>query len=197
MSEFEEKSAEWYESFEESLAEADCELNAAEFQGILAGMIAAGVKSNDKKWLSTILDVANDGNLLPDEARDQLTELFRESLQAFEQQDALAPILLPGDEYPLVDRLEALSLWCQGFLLGFGLQLGSRSTDSNEVAESLQDISEISQLEIEGDDSEESQSALLTVTEHIRVAVKMIYLEIVLKGQEQAKSSIAGNQTVH
>lgn len=197
MSEFEEKSAEWYESFEESLAEADCELNAAEFQGILSGMLSAGVKGSDNKWLATILEVANDGNSLPSEARDQLVELFKQSQLAFTHQDALAPILLPGDDYPLVDRLEALSLWCQGFLLGFGLKSGGQATDNKEVAESLQDISEISQLEIEGDDSEESQSALLTVTEHIKVAVKVIYLEIVFKQQNQAKSSITGNQTVH
>ncbi len=197
MSEFEEKSAEWYESFEESLAEADCELSASEFQGILSGMISAGADGSNHQWLVTLLEVANDANSLPSEARDQLIELFKQSQLAFTQQDALAPILLPSDEYPLVDRLEALSLWCQGFLLGFGLQFGNQATDNKEVAESLQDISEISQLEIEGDESEESQSALLTVTEHIKVAVKVIYLEIVFKQQNQAKSSQTGNQTVH
>ncbi len=197
MSEFEENSAQWYESFEESLADADCEINAAEFQGILAGMISAGLTAENQKWLPTLLEVANQGNPLPEVALGQLKSLFEQSLLAFEQQDLLAPLLLPGDDYPLVDRLEALSLWCQGYLLGFGLQLGKQSAENKEVAESLNDISQISQLEVAADDSEDSQSALLTVVEHIKVAVKVIYLEMVVKNQRTKSANLTGNQTLH
>jgi uncharacterized protein len=197
MSKFAEKSTEWYESFEESLADADCEINAAEFQGILAGMISAGLNNNDKQWYNTILEVANQGNQLPEAASLQLRSLFEESQSAFKNEEMLAPILLPGDDYPLVDRLEALSLWCQGYLLGFGLQLGSQPADNKEVLESLQDISEISQLEVSSDDSEDSQAAFLTVVEHIKVAVKVIYLEMVFKKLAQPVSQASVNKTLH
>jgi len=197
MSEFEENSPSWYESFEESLTDAECEISASEFQGILAGMISTGLKPTDKKWLTTILEVANDGHSLPEEGINQLNNLFAESQKAFSEHDVLALILLPGDDYPLIDRLEALSLWSQGYLLGFGLQRGNASITSPEVSESLQDISEIAQIEIASDDSEDSQTAFLTLVEHVKVAVKVIYLELVFKNQPAKVKPVAGNQTYH
>ena len=113
------------------------------------------------------------------------------------QQDMLAPLLLPDDEYPLIDRLEALSLWCQGFLLGFGLQFGDQSIDNSEITESLQDISDISQLEVSADEGEDAQIALVTVMEHIKVAVKVIYLELVIKKELNDVNSVGGNDTYH
>ncbi|MBV1911540.1 MAG: UPF0149 family protein [Kangiellaceae bacterium] len=197
MSEFEENSPNWYESFEESLANADCEINASEFQGVLAGMISAGLKQSDDKWLGTILEVANDGQPLSEDGARQLKKLYIESHKAFREQEVLAPILLPGEDYPLVDRIESLSLWSQGYLLGFGLQLGDASLESPEVSESLQDISEIAQLDLSADDSEESQVALLTLIEHIKVAVKVVYLELVYKLESVDVKPAVGNDTFH
>lgn len=197
MNEFEENSPSWYESFEETLADAECEISASEFQGIVAGMISTGLKSSDNQWLATILEVANDGKSLPDDGLTQLKKLFVETQSAFAEDDMLAPILLPGEDYPLVDRLEALSLWSQGYLLGFGLQRGNQSISSPEVSESLQDISEIAQIEIASDDSEDSQSAFLTLVEHVKVAVKVVYLELVVKNQLTKVKPAAGNKTYH
>jgi len=197
MNDFEQNSGDLYETFDDLLAEADCEINASEFQGILAGMISAGLKSTDKHWQSIIVEVANEGHALSKEVLEATQNVFAESQNAFTQQDMLAPILLPDDTYPLIDRLEALSFWCHGFLLGFGLQFGDQSIDSSEIAESLQDISEISQLELSTDESEESQIALVTVTEHIKVAVKVIYLELVIKKELNDATSVDGNDTYH
>lgn len=197
MSEFEEKSPEWYESFEETLANVECEISASEFQGILSGMISSGLKASDKQWLSTILEVANDGQSISDAGVAQLQELFIESQNAFKEPDLLAPILLPGEDYPLADRIEAVSQWSQGYLLGFGLQLGDTPITGSEVSESLQDISEIAQLEVASDESDDSQMALLTLVEHIKVAVKVIYLELVSKKLVNKPSPVKGNDTFH
>ncbi len=197
MNDFSQNFENLYESFDDILAEADCEINASEFQGILAGMISGGLKSTDKHWQSVILDIANDGHALSADALSELEKVFAESQQAFIDQNVLAPILLPDEEYPLIDRLEAMSFWCQGFLLGFGLQLGDTSIDNSEITESLQDISEISQLELTTDDSEEAKFALNTLIEHIKVAVKMIYMELVIKKELVDVNSVDGNDTYH
>lgn len=197
MNDFEQNSGDLYETFDNLLAEADCEISASEFQGILAGMISAGLKSTDKHWQSVIVGVANEGHALSKEVLEATRNIFAESQSAFMQQDMLAPLLLPDDKYPLIDRLEALSFWCQGFLLGFGLHFGDQSIDSSEISESLQDISEISQLELSTDESEESQIALVTVMEHIKVAVKVIYLELVIKKELNDANSVDGNDTYH
>ena len=197
MSDFTQNSGDLYDTFDEILAGADCEISTSEFQGILAGMISAGLTSIDKDWQSVIIDVANDGQALTKEVLEATQNILSESQNAFMQQDMLAPILLPDDEYPLIDRLEALSLWCQGFLLGFGLQFGDQSINSSEISESLQDISEVSQLELSADETEDSQIAFMTVTEHIKVAVKVIYLELVSKKKLKDVSSVDGNDTYH
>jgi uncharacterized protein YgfB (UPF0149 family) len=197
MNDFSQNFENLYESFDEVLAEADCEINASEFQGILAGMISAGLKSTDKHWQSVILDVANDGHALSADALSEVKKVFAESLFAFTDQEILAPILLPDDEYPLIDRMEAMSFWCQGFLLGFGLQLGKQSIDNSDIAESLQDISEISQLELSLDESQEAQLALVTLIEHMKVAVKVIYMELVIKKELNDANSVDGNDTYH
>lgn len=197
MNDFAPNSEDLYETFDDTLAEADCEINASEFQGILAGMISAGLKATDKHWQSIIIEVANDGHALSKEALETVQNVFSESQQAFMQQDILAPILLPNDQYPLIDRLEALSFWCQGFLLGFGLQFGDQSIEQSEITESLQDITEISQLELSADESENSQVAFVTVIEHIKVAVKVIYMELVVKKGLSDITSVNGNDTYH
>ena len=197
MSDFDENSGNLYDSFEESLADADCEISASEFQGILAGMISAGLKQGNSSWSSTVLQAVNDGHPLSSNAQEWLEKIFSDSLTAFAEQDVLAPILLPNDDYPLIDRLEAVSFWCQGYLLGFGLQLGKQSIDSSEVTEALHDVSEISQLELAADESEESQIALEILIEHIKVAVKVIHMELVIKQQRTEINPVDGNDTYH
>jgi len=192
MSEFDKNLDELYETFDEVLAEADCEVTASEFQGIFAGMISAGLKKLCCQAKGTLLEVINDGHTFPKETQNTINNLFSESLRAFRDEDSLPVIMLPGDDYPLIDRLEAATLWCQGYLLGFGLQLANTKMDNPEIKEALVDISEISQLELVADESDEAKMALETLLEHIKVAVKMIYLELVFK-QEQLAADSSGS----
>jgi len=185
-----------YESFEEALAEADCEISASEFQGIFVGMISAGFESKSAHWDSLIIETANDGNMLTAESKIVAEKVFEQSQRALNDQDELALILTPNDEYPLIDRIEALSFWSQGFLLGFGLQYGDSKLTNLEVKESLKDIGEISQLELSMNESEDSQKDLLILVEHLKVAVKMIYLELVLK-QQTINAISKGNEVYH
>jgi len=199
MSVFEENINDLYDQFEEILAEADCEVTAAEFQGILTGMISAGLESSNSQWLSQIGDLTSENNILSQELRKFATMLFEESNKAISDDDLLAPILIPDDSYPMVDRLESLSLWSQGYLLGFGLQFGDKKALQKEIQESLTDIAEISQVSIENDDTEEANTALETLIEHIKVAVKMIYMELVKKPKSGSNVSTqtTENKTIH
>ncbi len=197
MSNFEENSSKLYERFEDELTEADCEINASELHGILSGMISAGLKEPNQAWQSIILDIANQAQPFSEKTQESLEKLFSQSHKAFVEQETLAPILLPSDDYPLVDQIEALSVWCQGYLLGFGLQRGDKSIENPEVKESLSDLSEISNMKIEAEDSEEAQANLITLIEHIKVAAKVIYLEIVYKVDSKETVSMPSNTRIH
>jgi len=197
MSEFDKNLDELHETFDEILAEADCEVTASELQGLFAGMVSVGLKSLCCQAKANLLEVTNDGHPFDEETQNAINQLFVESLRAFKEEDSLPIIMLPNDDYPMIDRLEAASLWCQGYLLGFGLQLGDTKLNNDEIEEVLKDISEISQLALVADDSDEANMALETILEHIKVAVKMIYLELVFK-QEQLTASLSdAENTIH
>jgi len=199
MSVFEENINDLYDRFEELLAEADCEITAAEFQGILCGMISAGLQRTSLSWLEQINALINENNGFSNELSQFAKMLVDETHQAFADDDLLAPILIPDDSYPMIDRLESLSFWSQGFLLGFGLQFGDKKALQKEIKESLTDIAEISQVSIENDDNEEAHTSLETLIEHIKVAVKMIYMELVKKPKLKSKESTqtTASKTIH
>lgn len=186
-----------YEQVEEVLAEAECETSAAELQAILCGMLAAGVKPNDKAWLPVVVDIVNDGRELAEEVQSMIQSLFIWTNTQMNQHDSLAPTLLPDDSYPAIDQLESLAEWCQGFLLGFGLQTSNEDITNPEVKESLTDLADISQLELEAEENEETQTALFTLIEHIKVAVQLIYWEMVVKKTAGASQPAASGQTIH
>ncbi|MDQ7048466.1 MAG: UPF0149 family protein [Enterobacterales bacterium] len=195
MANFNEKATELYEIFDEILADADCEMRVSEYQGLLSGLISAGLNQLSGINYSMLSELAHDGNGLDATLRDKIDALFQSSQQAFTDEDQLTPILIPDDSYPIIDRMEALGLWCQGFLLGFGLHSGQQNRLGPEINEALQDISQIANIDIQSDNSESSQVALETLIEHIKVAVKMIYLEQVLKPTQKRSESL--KPTIH
>lgn len=181
-----------YESLEEVLTNNDCETTAVELQAILCGMLAASNKAQLKYWKTTLTEIMGDDLSMTKDTEDCINSLFEWTDFQMNEQDSLAPTLLPGDAYPAIDQLEAIVDWCQGFLLGFGLQTGNQTIENPDVKESLMDIADISQLELVAEEDESTQEALFTLIEHIRVAVQIIHWEMVLKNQVAPN-----NQTLH
>ncbi|WP_196139842.1 UPF0149 family protein [Aliikangiella sp. G2MR2-5] len=186
-----------YEKVEEILAEADLELTAAELQATLCGMISAGLKLSDEGWQDSIAVLVREDGQVPENIQRLINDLAHWTEAEMQHHDLLAPTLLPDEDYPAVDQLEAITLWCQGFLLGFGLQTGDNPIENTDVREAIADLADISQLMIEADDDEETQEALFTVAEHIRVAVQVIYWEIVMKSQAGETAETPKNETIH
>jgi len=185
-----------YEQVEEILADADCETSAAELQAMLCGLLAAGVDAKNNSWLSTVAPLIAGDQPLTEAVKTLSKQLFGWSSSQISQQDALAPMLLPDDSYPAIDQLEALAEWCEGFLLGFGLQTSNQTIDNHEVREALTDIAEISQLDSNAEENDETQSALFTLVEHIKVAVQVIYWEMVMK-QVNVGGDTTPQRTLH
>lgn len=186
-----------YESVEEVLAEAEIEASASELQGMLCGMLTGGLKLNQGNWTNELYEMISESGDVSAEVSNIIEALSQWTDKEMNDSDTLAPLLLPDDNYPTVDQLEAVIVWCQGFLLGFGLQVGDSPVDNEEVKEALTDLADISQLAVEADDDEETVGALSTVIEHIRVAVQVIYWEIVVKSRASVTESTPSNQTIH
>ncbi|WP_185964591.1 UPF0149 family protein [Aliikangiella marina] len=186
-----------YEEIESILADADCEASAAEIQGFFCGMISAGAKPAENNWQDFFVDIINDGRPITDDIANLLAALYLWTAEEVNQHETLAPVLLPDDGYPVIDQLEAIIEWSQGFLLGFGLQTDNQKVNNQEVSEALADLAEICRLEHEADESEESQEALVTLIEHIKVAVQIIHWEMVAKTATQSIATDDGKPTIH
>lgn len=170
-----------YENLEEALAENDCETTAVELQSIICGMLSAKPQQQLVDcWKAVLFDVLDDEHDSLQAVESHLEHLFAWTQKQINQQDSLAPLLLPDENYPLVDQLTAIVDWCHGFLLGFGLLTDNQSIENVEVRESLIDLTDISQLELTSEEDESTQEALYTLIEHIKVAVQIIHWEMVI-----------------
>lgn len=161
-----------------SLEDLGAALGAAEVHGLLTGVACAG----------TTLAAADLRSLLEGELDTALDEeAFREWRQVdatvhrqLDDDDLGFELLLPDDDRPLAERVEAMADWCAGFLAGFGT--ASSGADEAGLPEDVRDllgsIGEISRAEADGDD-EEAEREYAEVLEYLRIAALTIYLELV------------------
>ncbi|MEE4299791.1 MAG: UPF0149 family protein [Pseudomonadales bacterium] len=156
------------------LAALDPWCSPAELQGLFCGAVCAdGSGPSDDGWLDLIH--AHSGQDLG--AGADVTPLleFRQRVLAGLADDTLAfPLLLPGDDASLSARLEALGLWCGGFLSGFGLAGGSTDGLDEDAVSALEDMVAIAEVDPETEDGEAAEGQYLEISEYVRMAVLML-----------------------
>lgn len=170
--------------------------SAAEAHGMICGFICAGNKLDGKSWLDPILGRAqNIEKELLASCKLILLELYEISsikLQSFEFDFEL---LLPDDEESLQYRAEALSHWCQGFIIALNrIGITEAEMQTQDAKEAISHIFEISKLNYDSIDiSENDEEAYAEVMEYVRMAVLMVYSEIAVE-QEKGGNSSGGRQ---
>lgn len=149
--------------------------SAAELHGFLSGQLAAGKRLSRSEWLRAANEEA-DLSRNPDEvAGDSLYDLYRTTLAALQSGELSFHPLLPDDDAALVDRVDGLGQWCQGFLAGFGTAGANLKLDA-ELADALRDISAIAQVGADEDEEpESSESDLFSICEYVRLTAVEIF----------------------
>ena len=164
-------------------------LDLAECHGCLCGLLCATDTVQGAAWVNQILadklglpepEAAPHPNGAAGEERTLLLILYKETAGQLDDPEYGFSPLLPDDEQPLDQRVEALSRWCQGFLLGLGLggvqEQSGLSGDSHEV---MRDFVEITRLgQGEDGENEEDQAAFAEIVEYVRMAVLLVYEEL-------------------
>ena len=115
-----------------------------------------------------------------DEDRATLIHLFEDTRSLLASDDFEFDLFLPDDDVLLSEQVEALTYWCQGFLLGVGFTHAT-SDLSKEVREILKDIIEFTKLDTEAE-GEEDESDFMEITEYMRSAVLLLRSELNQKG---------------
>jgi uncharacterized protein YgfB (UPF0149 family) len=167
----------------ESLATAGAVVAPAELHGGVCGALCASGAAAARRWL---VDALDDGEVgaMPDEAIDDLEALIGASAQMLEDEELKFEPLLPSDDAPLAEQVEALAIWCQGFLSGIGSTAPAAIGSSGQVdvlVEILRDFAEIGRAGLSEDEAAghgQPDFALAEVREYVRVSVQLAFEEL-------------------
>ncbi len=150
------------------------ELHPAQTHGLFCGRLCVTpqLRDSDPELDKALLDV--EGNT---QSQAILSNLYKESYHSLKQFSFEFSLILPGDDADLNTRVEALGLWCQGFLIGIGQSATPlKDYPEPEIAEALSDLAEIAQINF-GDipENEEDETAFFELVEYTRLTALMLF----------------------
>ena len=177
------RTGEDYEGLVESLRRSGVALAAAEVHGGIYGTMCSGGEEACDRWVQECLSGGGAEQDLQD-ARRRLDALEAHALRAlYEAHLDFAP-LIPGDDAALDQRVEALALWCHGFLVGLGfggLRLEAANELSAEVGEIIEDFSQITRAGLSSEEAADPAGAgfaLAELEEYVRAGVQLVFDEL-------------------
>ncbi len=158
-----------------------------ESHGTLCGFLCAGLQTDGKAWLESLLATIESEEFKQRPTRTTLIKLYNYILHQFiELRFELHPLLATQEE-ELTTRAEALSNWCYGFLLGLqqtGLDISkSAIEDFQEIYYRFTEIATIDYAHV--DICPEDEHAFSEVLNFIHTSVLHIYQEVTKKSQMQ------------
>ncbi|MCF7981886.1 MAG: UPF0149 family protein [Pseudomonadales bacterium] len=162
----------------------------SECHGMLCGQLAQGKALSEAGWLKYVASYLEQTKIEHLEGKRLLVSLYTATVAQLEASGFELKLVIPDEDAELVQRVESVGLWCQGFLAGFGG--GQASGLSEEACESLSDFSEIAYIEREElDESEDNEQDLMQVVEYVRMAAILIYSEVM--GAKDAQQKLPTN----
>ena len=177
-----------YDSLRESLAQAGAVVALAELHGGVCGALCAGGAPAAAYWLEDCLE---DQELdATEELGASLANFVTASSRMLEDTGFEFEPLLPDDDAPIEEQVQALAFWCHGFVTGLGANApelvarGPRAPDSGEagaIAEVLGDFTEISRVGLSEDEAtgqDQADFALAELREYVRAGVQMVFEEL-------------------
>ncbi len=173
-----------YDDFVESLAVLSLTISVSELHGMMCGYLCAGDVEQGEAYMRALL-----GNKKDEASRKaalSMFSVFSISQHQISEYNFGLELLLPDDEEPLLERAEAFSEWCDGFvqsLTSCGIELDEFSEE--DAQEALQHIIEFAELDtqsLEVDD--EDESALMEVTEYTRMAILRLHGDLVSNARQ-------------
>jgi len=179
-----------YDRLRDSLAAAGSVVALAEVHGGVCGAICAGGGAAARRWVADLFD---DVELaMPAALADELAELIDTTAKTLDDAELEFEPLLPSDDAPLEEQVEALAAWCQGFLSGVGNtapDIARRATQGDSLGEVLRDFAEIGRAGLSEDEAEgrgQPDFALAEIHEYVRVSVQTVFEEL---GPERAAAA--------
>ena len=161
------------------LVDQNCDIQASEVQGLLAGLMAANIYVKTDEYIARLAEYADLQPGAITQIAGTLETLFGSLHESWNGIGLDFEMLLPEDDELIAKRADALGAWCESFLAGLGLssELSREQKLSEDVRHALEDLSEIARVEANGDD-ESLEKAFADVSEHVRLASLLIATEL-------------------
>ncbi len=172
-----------YRAFAKHLMENNVIATPSELHGHASGMIAVNNDIGVKEWTVLILeDYCFEGS-----DSIKLAPVFKALFDYAKDKLAVDNYtfnpLLPDDDDPLSDRLEALSSWCSSFLTG--LAFAGLEADVNmheDVHEFIVDLEKISKVDTFAEDSQGEEADYIELVEYVKAGAILVYQEFLTDG---------------
>ena len=174
-----------YAALHDALASSGAVIALAELHGGVCGALCAGAVTAAQHW---VVDCLRDDDLEPNaDIGTALDEVILRTWRMLEDRELAFEPLLPSDDDAIDDRVQALALWCHGFLSALGANApdvarqlhGKGATgEAATVGEILGDFAEISRAglgEGEVESGNEPDFALAELIEYVRVGVQIVF----------------------
>jgi uncharacterized protein len=191
-----------YDELRESLGGSGTLVALPELHGGLCGALCVGGPGAAERWLDDFLADTD----APDVSgtRKVGVELERAAWSALADAELAFEPLLPSDDAPLEDQVQALALWCSGFLNGVGASApdlvgrnakptqGAAANASAEVAEILGDFAEMSRAGVDDEDTadpNQADFALAELKEYVRVSVQIVFEQLAARREAAAREA--------
>jgi len=153
-------------------------LSVAECQGCLTGFRCMGLKHFNDDILPHLNQLLNNGEGISENLQKELQQSFVSIDHTFSSDSFQIHLSLPEESQNA--QLKYLSLWCEGWLLGYGLSPAD-NTFSEEVKEGIRDIRDISRvdydIQIDPSESDQFEKDFYQLVSHIEVIIELVFLE--------------------
>ena len=180
-----------YYTFIESIGILGLPFSGSEIHGVMCAYLCAGAIKEGEAYLRALMTNHQDAGL-----RNAALALF--GLYAVSQQQIAGfnfefQLLLPDDDAPLLDRAQAFSEWCEGFMQGMRMAgITGEQFHDEEAEEAFQHLAEFAELDCDSlQVNETDERALMEVSEYARMAVLQIYLDLHAEHRPKERSETA------
>jgi len=167
-----------FASAQATITTENIKVHASEIHGVLTGLVCAGFSFEDQSYLTMLNDLFNNGEGFPNHVKTVVKQMFSELWTDILDDVYSFQLMLPDDDDTIAERGHALSLWVQGFNLGFGLQQKDTAVTSEEIKEVLIDFAEIANLSDELEEDETTEQAYFEIGEYVRISALLCFSEL-------------------
>ncbi|VVM27905.1 hypothetical protein BSPWISOXPB_2151 [uncultured Gammaproteobacteria bacterium] len=161
-----------YDEVKGTLHNLNTDDTIASAHGILCGFSCVKPELKLDDWLNEVLVSIDLTNVNEKEAHEQLAKIYNTTLSQLSDATLNFQLLIANEDSKLREQADTLIQWCQGFLVGLGLQ--KVSTTDEDVLEMIKDFSEISKLDGDVLDDEQNAQDLSEIIEFVRMGTLLI-----------------------